>query len=159
MKKPLKVLLYIGAFVVSLILLTSAAIFAMGYFIFGSANPAPEAGKLSISWKSDLPSTATEVREHAWADDFLPDYDYYLRARITKPEFDALVQKLELTPHTSTRTYSETGVLSWSGHLIGENDWWHPTDQLEGTYVRQEGTNWSFAKYENGYLYFRALHH
>jgi len=35
------------------------------------------------SWRQDLPVTATDVHEWAWADGFLPDYSYLLKARVT----------------------------------------------------------------------------
>jgi hypothetical protein len=159
MKKPPKIALWIGGSVVGLIAIAFIGLIAVGYFMFGSFGPSNDDGSATISWRSSLPETAADVHEHAWADGFLPDYDYYLRARVTKSEFEKFVQDLELTPHTATRTYSESSWLSWSGHLLADSEWWKPTEDLEGTYVKEGGTTWTFAKYEDGFLYFRSLDH
>ena len=159
MKKPLKVALYIAASLVGLIALAYVGLIAVGFLLFGSFDPSSDDGSSSISWRSSLPETATDVKEHAWADGFLPDYDYYLRARVSKIEFERFVQDLKLTPHTATRIYSEPSCMSWSGHLLEDGEWWNPTGDLEGTYVREGGTTWTFAKYEDGFLYFRSLDH
>lgn len=159
MKKPLKVVLWIAGSLFGLIAIAFVGLFMIGYFLFGDFGSSDDDGRSTISWRSSLPETAADVHEHAWADGFLPDYDYYLRARVTKLEFEKFVQDLELTPHTATRIYSEPSCLSWSGHLLADCEWWNPTDDLKGTYVKEGGTTWMFAKYENGFLYFRSLAH
>jgi hypothetical protein len=162
MRKPLKVALLIIGSVVGVIAMACLGLIAVGYFLFGSFGSSDDHSGSAISWRSSLPVTAADVHEHAWADGFLPDYDYYLCARITEGEFEKFVQDLGLTPHTASRIYSdseESSWLSWSGHLLGDNTWWHPTDSLESTFVKEGGTTWSFAKYEDGFLYFRSLDH
>ena len=162
MRKPLKVALLIIGSVVGVIAMACLGLIAVGYFLFGSFGSSDDHSGSAISWRSSLPVTAADVHEHAWADGFLPDYDYYLCARITEAEFEKFVQDLGLTPHTASRIYSdseESSWLSWSGHLLGDNTWWHPTDSLESTFVKEGGTTWSFAKYEDGFLYFRSLDH
>lgn len=158
MKKPLKIALWIAGSLAGLVAIAFATLIAVGFFLLESFDSSDD-GHSTISWRTSLPATATEVKEHAWADGFLPDYDYYLRARITKPEFDKFVQDLELTPHKDTRIYSESYPLSWSGHLTGDSEWWNPTDDLQGTFVREGGTTWLYAKYEEGFLYFRSFDH
>jgi hypothetical protein len=132
MKKPLKIALWIGGSVAGLIAIGFFGLIAVGYIMFGSFGPSNDDGSSTISWRSSLPETAADVHEHAWADGFLPDYDYYLRARVTKPEFDKFVQDLGLTPHTTTRIYSESSCLSWSGHLPADSEW-------SGRHLRQRG--------------------
>jgi hypothetical protein len=159
MKKPLKIALWIVGSIVGLTVIGLIGLISIGFLFFDSFSSSNDDGSTTISWRSSLPDTATDVKEHAWADGFLPDYDYYLRARISTVEFEKFVKDLELTPHATNRVYSESSCLSWSGHLLGDSEWWNPTESLEGTYVREGGTNWTFAKYENGYLYFRSLDH
>ena len=159
MKKPLKIALVVVGSVVGLFVLCQVALFALGFLLFGSGDPFPEAGESTISWRTHLPASATEIKESSWADGFLPDYDYYLRAKITEQEFDTFVGDLGLTPHTSDRIYSEESALSWSGHLLEDGSWWSPSSDLSGTFVEEGGTQWTYAKYENGYLYFRSFDH
>ncbi len=159
MKKPLKVALWIAGSAVGLVAIAYGVLIAIGFFVFGSVGSSNRDGSSTISWRSSLPETASDVHEHAWADDFLPDYDYYLRARVSKPDFDKFVRDLGLTPHSANRKYSESSWLSWSGHLLADSEWWKPTENLEGTYVKEGGTQWMFAKYEDGFLYFRSLDH
>jgi hypothetical protein len=159
MKKRTKIVIWIGASLAGLAVFAYISLLVIGSLIFGSLDPFSDEGSSSISWRSSLPETATDIEEQAWSDGFLPDYDYYLRARITESEFEKFVKDLELTPHSDTRIYSESSLLSWSGALIGDKEWWNPTEYLEGTYVKEGGTNWTFAKYEDGFLYFRSLDH
>ncbi len=159
MNQPLKVALWIAGSVAGLIAIACLGLVAVGYFLFGSLGSSDDHSSPAISWRSSLPESATDVHEHVWADGMLPDYDYYLCARVTKAEFEDFVKDLGLTLHTANRVYSESSWLSWSGHLLGDNTWWHPTDRLDGTYVKEGGTTWSFAKYEDGILYFRSLDH
>ena len=134
-------------------------LFGVLYFlIFGFPSFSSDS---SLSWKSELPSTATEIQESVWADGFLPDYSYILRARISGQEFADFCLRLKLTPHSESRTYSDDKHwLSWTAlPNVDGGDWWGATESLERTFVRQDGTSWSFAKYENGYLYFQSLCH
>jgi len=126
--------------------------------IFGFPSSSSDS---SLSWKSELPSTATEIQESGWVEGFLPDYSYILRARISDTEFADFCSRLKLTPHSETRTYSDdTHWLSWTAlPNVDGGDWWIPTESLERTFVRQDGSSWSFAKHEDGYLYFQSLCH
>jgi hypothetical protein len=112
------------------------------------------------SWRQNLPATATDVHEWSWADGFLPDYSYLLKARVTETEFTQFVALLGLTPHTPARQYSEESHwLSWRAAPGFDGDWWDASDSLDSTFVREGQDTWSFAKYENGYLYFQSLNH
>jgi hypothetical protein len=156
LKKTLK---KIVGLVLGVIALKYLLIGGFNLLIYGELVHSRDPQGSKISFTRYLPATATEINEVSWADGFIPDYNYWLRARVTREEFDQFVRDLELTPHTNDRQYSENSWLSWSDHLLGDTDWWHPTQNLEETYVREGGTKWSFAKYENGYLYFRSLDH
>ena len=113
------------------------------------------------SWRDSLPATATDVHEWAWAEPFLPDdYSYRLKARLTEPEFQQLMTKLNLTPHTPDRKYSEeSNWLSYSRDPRCKEDWWDASSSIDGSFVQQDRRTWTFAKYENGFLYFASLRH
>ena len=112
------------------------------------------------SWRGRLPASATDIHEWVWADGFLPDYSYLLKARITETEFQQFIAQLGLTPHTPDREYSEESHwLSWSAAPGFHGDWWDATPTLDSTYVSEGHDTWAFAKYENGSLYFESLNH
>ena len=111
------------------------------------------------SWKSHLPSSASDVQEWSWADGFLPDYSYQLKARVTEAEFQKFVSDLGLTPHTPERKYSEDSWLSWGSAAGFDGTWWDPGDNLDSTYVTEGQDTWSYAKFEKGFLYFKSLNH
>lgn len=159
MKKPLKISLTIGTSLLGAFILLRAAYFALGFLLFGSGNPFHEPGESSISWREALPSGATDIQESSWADGFLPDYDYYLRARMSEQDFTQFVAEQKLTPHAPSRSHSENQALSWSGHLPRDATWWTPSDDLSTTYVKESNTQWTYAKHEDGYLYFRSFDH
>lgn len=104
-----------------------------------------------------LPSTAQDIHESAWEEggDTGQDYCYLLRAKITPAEFQQYVNKLNLTLHTPTRQYSNGFSPNWSISCgIGKKpDWWTPLNDSSGTYVREGNSAWTYAKYENGYIF------
>ena len=109
---------------------------------------------------SALPSSATDVHEWAHDDGFLPDYTHLLKARITADEFRAYVEKAGMAPHTPTRKYEDDEHwLNWRFTGGCHEDWWDPSDSLEGTFARNHGDEWGYAKYENGYIYVKSLEH
>jgi|UniRef100_UPI00378382F2 hypothetical protein len=112
------------------------------------------------SFHRALPRSAQGVQEWYWADGFLPDYSYHLKARITQQEFDNYVKKLGLTPHTLERAYTDdVHWLNWQALPQFTNGWFDPSDSLTATFVSQEGDCWAFAKYEKGNLYVTSLNH
>jgi hypothetical protein len=114
----------------------------------------------SRSWRGYLPTNATEISEWSWSDGFLPDYSYVLKARVTPANFDSFCSELGLTLHTTNRHYADDPTwLSWSAPPGFTSTWWNPSPTLENTYVSQSNDTWSFAKYENGFLYFQSLNH
>ncbi len=130
--------------------------------------PLAVAGIIAFLWirpdettaRRALPSSAEDI--HEWEQDFgfLPDFTYHLKAKITEEHFHHYVDKFGLTPHTSTRQYTQSADwLSWESLPGSVGDWWNPSNSLEFTFVRQEDDFWMFAKYEHGYLYLTALDH
>jgi hypothetical protein len=105
-----------------------------------------------------LPWSASEIRQHYWGETFLPDYEYFIKAKIPAEEFEPFARGRGLTPHTADRQYSDkTRSISWSS--AEKLKWWDPSASVEGTYVAQAGDAWVMAKYENGYLYYYAMNH
>lgn len=155
MKKKAKVI--IASVVGAIVLLPAIAIVGL-YLAFKVAfSGDPTEG---LSWRHDLPATATDVHEWAWADGFLPDYSYILKAKVSEPDFNVFIRKLKLTPHSPDRQYSDNPAwLSWSCPPGFTNDWWDASGSLSNTFVDEGHDTWSFAKYENGYLYFQSLNH
>ena len=145
-KKPRCIWLVIAAVVVGLILLKAA-------FFFATWN----------EWglRKALPRTAEDVHEWAWEDGFLPDYSYMLKARISEQEFKEYVEYFGLTPHSPDRQYSEDDHnLSWRPCGLFDEDWWDVSDTLDAnTFVSEGQTTWTYAKYENGYIYVKSLDH
>ncbi len=111
------------------------------------------------SWTSLLPPTATEVQESSWADGFLPDCSYQLKARITEAEFQKFVTDLRLTPHTPDRQYSEDSWLSWGSSPQFQDVWWDPSEDLSSTFVSEGHDTWTYAKFEKGHLHLKSLIH
>jgi hypothetical protein len=109
-----------------------------------------------------LPSTATDIHEFDRSDGFLPDYSYYLKARISSDEFQTYVERRHLKPFSEDGQYDESPHpwVNWrSQGQLGEGSWWNPSVSLDGTYVANSGDEWILAKYEHGYIYVRAIEH
>jgi len=108
-----------------------------------------------------LPFGAEGIHEWYRSNGFLPDYSYQLKAKITEEQFRQYVSNLGLTPHTEARQYTQSPIpwLSWRPQPGFTGDWWDPSESLSSTFVRQEGDCWTFAKYENGYLFLASLDH
>lgn len=100
-----------------------------------------------------LPASAQDI--HEWSQDeggeLAQDYAYLLKAKITRDEFYKYVNKIDLTLHTSSRQYSCGFYPSWSSSKA--LDWWAPSEDLQDTYVREADCSWTYAKYEDGYIY------
>jgi hypothetical protein len=98
-----------------------------------------------------LPSTARVIFSSHWEDGFLGDATLKLKARITEAEFGAVVERLQLAPHTADRRYPDPP--QW----IGDDDpRWDPPRSLSGAFVRFEGRWFQIAKYERGFLYYQS---
>jgi len=113
-----------------------------------------------------LPRGSTEVTDLYEDFGFSPDYSYYLKAKLpSMKSFTQYCSDMNLTPHTEQRIYSDsTTWLSWRQPCISRPPytpiaWWKPSSSLSGTFVRQGGHGWVMAKYEDGYLYVKAISH
>lgn len=114
-----------------------------------------------------LPWGARHVRESYWADGFLPDYSYCLKARISEDEFPGYVARLGLTPHTQARSHEDptSPWLGWAhpfdlDRATESGRWWDPPPIEAGkTYVAQSGDEWILAAYKDGWLYVSGLNH
>jgi hypothetical protein len=105
-----------------------------------------------------LPWSATDIHEWSREDGFLPDYTYLLKAKITPEEFRSYVHARGLTPHAASREYEDQeSWLGWQGR--SGLPWWTPTDSLDTTFVANYGREWTYAKYEDGYIYVKSLCH
>src|SRR5690349_8229923 len=94
-----------------------------------------------------LPATATDVHEASWEDGFLPDYQYCLKARIARAEFDAYARRFGLTPATPGRVYEDDEDWSGLDCLPGSESWWHPPPTRDGWLIGQGGDTWTTAAY------------
>jgi hypothetical protein len=146
-------------------LLVVAAVLVMGFVgmvaVMGYAWWAAGSADTSLAGsplRSAVPSDATEVADNYV--DMGPDYTYYLRARMSRGEFDGYCARVGLTRHTPERKYTDDAAvwLSWSADADAPKGW-APSDSLAETYVSQEGHSWTFAKYENGVLYVKSWSH
>jgi hypothetical protein len=106
-----------------------------------------------------LPKRVIETSEWYFSDGFLPDYAYYLRAKISPEDFDKYVKYFSLTPHSVDRKY-EGGFSAGPAWVSGPADWWNPSASTLTTFAKQDALDsWTYAKYENGYLYLHSFTH
>ena len=113
-------------------------------------------------FKKALPFGAYEVYEWIRQESLLPDYAYFLKARISKEQFQDYLAALEMKDllHTSTSKYEDgTAGLNWSPSMGVDQSIWDPSPDLTETYVWQKGHEWVLVKYENGYVFLKALNH
>jgi len=103
-----------------------------------------------------LPDDATDVRHETR--DLFPDGIFWLKAQLSRPQFDAYVRKVGLEAHTPTRRYSDDLMwLAWRKER--SLSWWNPSSDLSSTYVSQQGHWWTLAKHEAGYLFVTSFNH
>jgi hypothetical protein len=128
-------------------------------------------------FRTALPWSAREVHEYSWSSSIPADHTYWLKARITRPEFDAYITKWDLTLYSRTPPSSavspgqtDTNINrddwrgpNWNTHdpmlRKSELSWWDPSPDLSETYFKAYRTGALQAKYEGGYLYFRSWDH
>lgn len=111
-------------------------------------------------FKKELPWGASEIYEWYQQETLLPDYVYFLRAKISQEEFFKYIKKLDLEKHTDSSSYpDEKAGLSWAASYGVDTKVWNPSESLKETYVWQKGHEWVLAKYENGFVYLKALNH
>ncbi|HYV55466.1 MAG TPA: hypothetical protein VE933_12845 [Chitinophagaceae bacterium] len=137
---------------------TSKLIFICAYaFLFFSCN------NNSTEWeyRKLLPHSASQIKEFYWKDGFLPDYEYYLRAKIDQRDFNWYCDSLGLELHTDVSKYTdEIGNLNTIGGYAEElKEWWNIDGNNDSLFVWQNGHEWNIARYYNGYLYLYAHEH
>jgi hypothetical protein len=103
-----------------------------------------------------LPYAATEIHESTWNADFLPDYTYCLKAKITRAAFKTYVAKFDLKlqqEDSAIRSGFEEIRPAWGAPHVTV-DWWDVTRTMDSTYYSwPKLLQWTVAKYEHGYLY------
>lgn len=124
-------------------------------FLFSCKN------KKEWSYKTALPETAVEVKEWYWQEGFLPDYEYYLKAKMSKQDFLKYIDTLKLVPYSDTLKFEDDILWSGLSGLFRDNvkDWWLTDENKDSSYVWNKGQEWNTAKYVNGCLYFYAYNH
>ncbi len=65
---------------------------------------------VTLNLRRQLPWSARILREHYWADGFLPDFDYELEAQMTKNEFINYIDRIGLTNHRVVKEDQKKGV-------------------------------------------------
>lgn len=107
-----------------------------------------------------LPSSATEIQEWKWAEGGLTGQDslYLMKARISEREFFEYAERFGLRGYVPSLDYGPSFVPSWEPPVwpLGVDlHWWDPNPHADfrGTRLAGHGTHWTFAKYENGYVY------
>lgn len=99
------------------------------------------------SYRKALPWSASQVKEQVWREGFLPDFAYYLRARITEEQFLEYVVRFELESAGKMGYFTKPS----------EAQWWGPTPGEHEVY-RLEENGWSMeAVYDNGVIWVKAI--
>ncbi len=126
--------------------------------VSGGCNHAMESNWV---YRRVLPPTATEIKEFYQTDDFLPDYEYYLRAKISGAEFQRYCDTLGLKLHSDSSQYSDGIGNLHTGYAKTENmnAWWDTMYKSDSLFVWQHGDEWNIARYTKGYLYLYAHEH
>lgn len=113
----------------------------------------PDPGR---GFRGALPKSARDVLEWHWADGFLPDYSYCMRATMTRAEFERYVATLHLKPHTPSRRYSDPdGYPGW----YCSPPWWKAPSADGELWVEQAGEYWTTAAYDGTYLWLSSMTH
>ncbi|MEM8954254.1 MAG: hypothetical protein AAGD22_08900 [Verrucomicrobiota bacterium] len=150
----------IAIWVTGLMAAVCAGSVAVGWWLIGGLSLDSGFSDVELSWRSQLPEGATEVQEWSWADGFLPDYSYVLKAKVSEDEFFEFNRRLGILLKASDRSsLGKENWLSWDAPPFCDEDWWNPTEKLDATYVRESADTWTYSKYEKGYLFFKSLNH
>ncbi len=101
--------------------------------------------------RAALPHSSRDVHEDVV--DFVPDYVRFLKARMSRSDFDGFVGNLDLTAIAERQPGRRDAVwISWGWEGI-EPSWWDCSEDIEGTYWKVEGRDFVLAKYEKGWAY------
>jgi hypothetical protein len=97
-------------------------------------------------YRKALPLSASEVNEYVWTDGFLPDFSYYLRARITEEQFLNYVARFKLAIDGKRELFAGPHEVPW----------WSPSSGAHEVYELENG-DWSMeAIYDNGIMWVMA---
>lgn len=100
-------------------------------------------------FRRNLPWSATEIHEYCWEDGFLPDYECYLKARVTREQFSDYIGSNNLDSGKNCRF--ENTVRN------AKIDWWDPPFESGTCFLKREtGTNVT-ATYHSGFLYLHVI--
>lgn len=101
-------------------------------------------------YRRALPWSASEVKEYAWTDGFLPDFVYCLRARVTEEQFRDYVVHFELASAGSQEHFPVTDE---------EVSWWKPSPGAHEVFRLEDG-DWEMeAVFDNGIMWVMAGEH
>ena len=103
-------------------------------------------------YQKALPPTATDV--HEVNVDMFPDWTLFLKARMSRADYDAYITKMGFGPPSTVQTNSQWTMWA-DGKCWGATPpvWWNPSSSDPGTVGASSGRVTTLAKYENGYLY------
>jgi len=133
-----------------------ATICTCAFLFFSCHNNESEWG-----YRKLLPKSASQIKEFYWKDGFLPDYEYYLRAKIDRQDFKSYCDSFGLKLHTDSSKYSDeiVNLNTIGGHAEELKDWWNTDGNKDSLFVWQDGDEWNIARYYNGNLYIYAHEH
>ncbi len=109
------------------------------------------------TFRSALPATATDVRERSYADGFLPDHSYCLKATMPAFELPLYAARVGLLPATPARLAEDDGWLQLT--CPDRVEWWDPPHTYEGAWLRHDGDLWVVAVHHDGHLYLSSSDH
>lgn len=100
-----------------------------------------------------LPWSTRDVQSYSETYELSGDSYYYLKARISKEQFEKYVAKLHLIHWERDRKIKESDI-NWQNQLHQKLDWWNPGLSEDDTYSKTD-TDFTTAKFSEGYLYLR----
>lgn len=114
---------------------------------------------MSSAARTALPDTATEIDERYFPSGNMQDFERLLRARLPRNDFEFYLRNLKmLNQYSRNKQKVETAVISWEA-LESTPNWWNPSSDLTTSYLDYDGKTeqYTLVKYENGYVYFKAV--
>lgn len=108
----------------------------------------------------NLPEGAEIINQNAVSDDFFPDYDYLLVARMNESDFYEYIEHYDMHKHVDGATYEDH---EWQLEFLLESkyDWWQPAVDGESfpIYISQQKQEWIIATYQDGLMYLHSQSH
>jgi hypothetical protein len=110
------------------------------------------------SFKAELPDDASEIKEFSYSE---MDYTYYLKANISRAQFETYISHFKMSLHTDNSTYSDdiTWLDTKSTFEHDVSTWWDSELKKDSMYVSQEGRQWIIARFSHGTMYLNAHSH